>query len=331
MSGEEGIIVIQVPLKLRCDAVPNLCGILGSSHGLHAGQSVVAVAEGHKISGVFKFHVRVDRAGQKCGKIGIPFRGDAHPVRHLVAHGEGQQHIRDLGIHRCLAGETEGHAGDAHGGIQVCPAQFLNGKGGACKNGVGVIVNQILKALTGALGQNVEGSVFHGSAAVPADLLAENVGLVPVIFGGFRQFINGILGRLHTDVFRQGTGVIIQAPDHGMQQIHQRQGGQYPAAPGDDALFGGDHSHKAGKDHHRQRHCQQLPQQKIHTGGPLGQNVLQCADHIGIDHIDDGGEPLAKLHQHPGQAADDGGGEISEPVFQRKRLLKSLVKGNSFS
>ena len=116
--------------------------------------------------------------------------------------------------------------------------------------------------------------------------------------------------------------MVVEAPQQGMQQIHQGDDAEHPAAPADDAALCHNDHHKACQYDHGQRNGQQLPQQKFHGTGPACQNILEGTDYVRIDHVDQCGEPLTELLQHPGKCADDGSHQITEPIFQRKRLLK---------
>ena len=51
--------------------------------------------------------------------------------------------------------------------------------------------------------------------------------------------------------------------------------------------------------------------QHIHGAAPGGQIALHGPDHVGVDHVHQGREPFAEFGQHPGQGADDTGGDVA--------------------
>ena len=260
-------------------------------------------------------------SGQERGKVGVPFRGDAHAVGHFVAHGEGQGHAGDLGINAGFAGQAEGDAGDAHGGIHIRPAQLFHGQGGAGENGVEVVVGQRLEAFPGLVRQRVKVREGHIAAGIPADLQGKRVGLVPVELGGFGQLLQIVAAHIQPHIVGQRAGVVIQSPEHGVEHVNAGKNRDDPARPLNGVPFQHDHQHDAGKNQHAQRHSQQLPDGEVHAACPLGKNGLRGADDVGVHHIHQGRKPFTEPHQHPGDGAEDGGGEVAEPIFQRKRLL----------
>ena len=210
-----------------------------------------------------------------------------------MAHGKGQGHIGNLGIHRRLTGQAHGDAGDAHGGIHVRPAQLLDGQGGAGKDGVLPLVGQIPEALSGFFCQVFKAGEADVSGAVPADLEGQLVCLVPVVFRGLGQLTQGVGGGLHTDVIGKGAGIIVQAEDQHVQHVDSAARRQHPAEPGDGVPLKEDHQHDAGQHDYPQHHRQQLPQAEVHLAAPLGQGGLEGADDIGVNHIHQGGELFA--------------------------------------
>ena len=288
---------------------------------IDAAEGAVAVAEGHKIGAVLEFRVGMNGSGQERGKIGVPFRGDAHAVGHFVADGEGQGHVGNLGIDAGFAGQAEGDAGDAHGGIHIRPAQLFHRQGGAGENGVEVVVGQRLEAFPGLVRQRVKVREGHIAAGIPADLQGEGVGLVPVELGGFGQLLQIVAAHIQPHIVGQGAGVVIQTPEHGVEHVNAGKNRDDPPRPLNGVPFQHDHQHDAGKNQHAQRHSQQLPDGEVHAACPLGKNGLRGADDVGVHHIHQGRKPFTEPHQHPGDGAEDGGGEVAEPIFQRKRLL----------
>ena len=325
LACEELAVVIQIVLKLGADAV------LDPGSGCCCGgrtdtcQGIVAVAVGHEVGRIPELHIRMDRAGQESGEVGIPFHGDAHPVGHFVADGEGQGHIRDLGIDRCFAGDAAGETGDAHGGIHIRPEQLLHGNGGTGEDRVMVVIGQSLETLAGSGRQNVKAGELNIATRIPVHLQSQFRGLVPVVFGGFCQFLDGVTGDFQTHIVGQITCVVVQAPENGVQHIDTGNHRQHPACPLNGILFQNDHQHQRCQDHNTQHHNQQLPQRERHNGRPLGQKSLECADDVRVDHIHQSGKFFTELHQHPGDGTEDGGSQVTEPIFQRKVLLLSLL------
>ena len=151
----------------------------------------------------------------------------------------------------------------------------------------------------------------HISTAVPLDLVRKRVCLVPVVFGGLRQLGDAVAAHIQADIVCQGAGIVVKAKHGGVQQVNKADASQHPACPGDGIPLHDDHDHQAAQGQNAQSHRQHLPDEEIHAAAPGGQEALQGADHIGIYHVHQGGEPLAELHQHPGQGGEYGSGQIT--------------------
>ena len=186
-------------------------------------------------------------------------------------------------------------------------------------------MNQILKALTGRFCHFPEGRIAEAAAAIPVHLQSQDISPVTVVFRSLHQFFQGVLADFHTDIVGQVTGVVVKTPHSGVQQIERRADRQGPAAPGHHTFAHGDDHHQACQHHNTDGHSHHLPYEKIHTAGPLRQEGLQRTDYIGIHHIHQGGKPGAKLGQYPADGGQDARGDISGPIFQRKRLLGTIV------
>ena len=156
---------------------------------------------------------------------------------------------------------------------------------------------------------------------VPVYLGGQLVGLVPVILGGLGQLRHGVAADIHPQIVAEGARVVVEAEHGGMNHVDKADDGQHPARPADDVFAQHHHNHQRGQRHHPQRHCQHLPQKEVHTAAPLGQNALEIADDIGVDHVHQSRKPLPELHQHPGNGPKDSGRQIAPKIFQRKSLL----------
>ena len=238
-----------------------------------------------------------------------------------MGHGEGQTHVGHIGIHGGLSGHAEGHPGDAHGGVQIRPAQLLHRHHRAGENGVVIGIGQGVEAIPCLLRQLGKISKVRITGGVPGNLGRQIVGLVPVIQGGLGKLLQIVAGHFQTHILRQGSGVVVQAPHHGVEHIKSGEYRQHPAGPLNGVPFENQHQHQAGQNQHPQGHRQHLPHGKVHTGRPLRQHPLEGADDVGVDHVHQGGESLAELHQHPGDGGENAGCQIAEPISQRKRLL----------
>ena len=174
-----------------------------------------------------------------------------------------------------------------------------------------LLVGQGLEALPGLGRQLVKGLEGHAAVTGSRHLGGQGIGLVPVVFRGLRQLLQGIGGHIQPQILGNGTGVVIEAEQGRMEAIDGAEHRQHPAPPLDGVPLEDHHEHNAAKDQGPQGHCQQLPQAQIHLAAPLGQNALQIPCHVGVDHIHDGREPLGVGHQHPGNGPKDPGGQIS--------------------
>ena len=281
-----GVIGIHVRGELLVHpGVKGVGGIHGSGGGQRS-QGIVAVAEGHKITGVLIQDILVGNAGEISCQIGVPLRCDAHPVRHFVADGKGQGNGMGVGIHSGFAGKGHGNAGDTHGGVHVCPAQLLYGKGGAGKYRQVLLVNQIVKTVSGGFRGLPEGGCVQAAVGIPGNKKRQLVGFVPVIGGGIDEVGGGNVGiNGKTNVLGKGTAVLIQTVKTRMQAPDKGHCCHDPAQPLDKIPTENDHQHHGADNQHHQSDGQHLPQQEIYTAGPLSQKVLNHAAGVGVDHV----------------------------------------------
>ena len=187
-------------------------------------------------------------------------------------------------------------------------------------------MNQGVEAVAGHFRQGFKIGEGHVAVGVPLHLVGQKICHIPVVGGGGSQLGDGVIPLLHADILGNGTGVVVQTENQGVQQVHKAHHRQHPSDPADGTAA--EHNHQnydqdggngGGQYHH-------LPQAEGQRCRPGSQNVHQGPGQIGVDHVHQIGEPLSQLQQGPGYGADDGGGQISSPVFQRKRLLEFVHK-----
>ena len=287
-------------------------------HGICTNQCIVAVTIRHKVSRILILQVFICHTCQKSGKIGVPLGGNTHTVCHLMTHGEGNGHSRNLGIYRCFAGNTHGNTGDAHGGIHIRPAQFLYRQFGTGKYRIGEFIDQRMEAASGFLRQCFKIIKCHVALCVTLHLGCKKVCLIPVVNSCTFQLFHSILAHIQTNIFRQGTCIIVQTEHQCVQKINGCGAGQHPAKPPDRIPSHHDHQHNADDQSDSQQQRTHLPQTEADAGRPLRQHIQHRAGDIGIDHVHQLLKFLCQPHQSPGNGTNDSGCQKTSPIFQRK-------------
>ena len=121
---------------------------------------------------------------------------------------------------------------------------------------------------------------------------------------------------MQTQVVLDGTGVLIQAVDAGVQEHHRHDGGHGPAQPADDLRPEDEDQNEGSDEDDDEEQDRRLPHQEIETAGPGRQKALDRTGHVRIDHIHQGGVLLTHLDQHPGEGTQDGCRQITTPILQ---------------